>query len=160
MTLTDQINAVLSAPIPFFFALFIVVVGVWRAFEWAYRATIEKTKSLFELSRSEVQVATAAAARIEAELRDTLKKQADEIEHLKKAKAEEVQSLLDQLIKTTGTATGQLSALGRANAAVSDAARRPWLDPIGTPDGPLTTRTSNAAVDRMTIIRPPSDLPP
>ena len=50
----------------------------------------------------------------------------------------EMRSLVDQLIKTTGTATGQLLALGRANAAVSDAAGRPWLDPIGTPVGPLT----------------------
>ena len=152
VTLSEQINAVLSAPIPFFFTLVVVWVVIWRTFEWRYKAVNEKTNALFELSRSEVQVAAAAAARVEAELRDTLKKQADEIEHLKNAKTDEMRSLVDQLIKTTGTATGQLLALGRANAAVSDAARRPWLDPIGTPVGPLTLRASP--------IKPPSDRPP
>ena len=52
--LTTELNAILTAPIPFFIA-FIVVAGftltaAWRAFEWRYRAEIEKTKSNFELS--------------------------------------------------------------------------------------------------------------
>ena len=37
-SLYEQINAVLAAPIPFFLAVIVVAVIVWRGGEWLYRS--------------------------------------------------------------------------------------------------------------------------
>jgi hypothetical protein len=143
--LTTQINAILTAPIPFFVA-FIVVAGftltaAWRAFEWRYRAEIEKTKSNFELSRSEIQILAQIAARKEADLNETLSKQAEEIEGLKKqldARAklwpekgqlpDELREALAKLSDTTINVKYQAGELGKANNAIADASQSFWLD--------------------------------
>ena len=66
--LQDQLNAILTAPIPFIVVLVAATAVAWRALDWLYKSVIEKTKTLFELSRSEVELKTQVAARIEGEL--------------------------------------------------------------------------------------------
>jgi hypothetical protein len=144
ISVTDQINAVLSAPIPFFFALFAVLafalVAIWRAFEWRYAAVIEKTRTLLDLARFEAQ----AEKQKVVELTETMKKQAGEIDALKE-KAEQVpemRPLLANLSATTSTANLQLVELEKASTAVSETLRRgAVLTDVGTlAGGPLTLR--------------------
>ena len=145
---TSQLGAVLSAPIPFFVALatfaFFAAMWSWRSFELRYRAEIEKTKSNFELSRSEIQILAQIAARKEADLNETLSRQTEEIGSLRKqldagAKlgAEkdqlpaELRQSLDKLVTklsdTTSVAKQQVGELGKANSAIADAGQF-WLD--------------------------------
>ena len=52
--LSDQVGAVLTAPIPFIIALVPLGVAMWGAFEWSYRSVLNKRKELYDLSRAEV----------------------------------------------------------------------------------------------------------
>jgi hypothetical protein len=75
MTLMEQIDVVVNAPIPFFIVLVTVcgvaVVAIWRAFEWRYAAVLEKTRTLFDLAGQETEI----VKRREAELNEVVKKQ-------------------------------------------------------------------------------------
>jgi len=137
ISLNDQITAVSHAWTPFVLALLAVGAVVWRVFEWFYSARIEKMKSLFEMSRSQIELATQKSARIEDELNETLKKQTVEIERLKEQigskpefKPDSLRSLFAELSETISTAMVQAGELRQANNAVSEAARRntPWLE--------------------------------
>lgn len=127
----QQIHAVLSAPIPFFIALFAVLafalVAMWRAFEWRYRAVIDRTNELYKIATSEAQLATQVATRGEIELKDTLAKLTERIKGFEKQKDKlpaDVRPKIDDLTSTLLTANSQLSELGKANTAVSEALER------------------------------------
>jgi hypothetical protein len=146
---SDQFNGVLNAPILFFFALLVVIGAIWWAFSWAYKAVLDKTKALFELSRSEIQIATQVATRVENELKETVKKQAEELASLLMQIDEAsrrgpfpTKIVLDSLAKlseTTAFAQTQMVKLEEANNAISVAVsscapwNAPWLDRSGTP---------------------------
>jgi hypothetical protein len=120
MTLMEQIDVVVNAPIPFFIVLVTVcgvaVVAIWRAFEWRYAAVLEKTRTLFDLAGQETEI----VKRREAELNEVVKKQTNEIADLKNKAPAEVRPLIDALSATTATVNSSLTELGRANTAVHD----------------------------------------
>ena len=127
----QQIHAVLSAPIPFFVALFAVLafalVAMWRAFEWRYRAVIDRTNELYKIATSEAQLAAQAATRRQIELKDTIAKLTERIKGFEKQKDKlpaEVRPKIDDLTSTLLTANSQLNELGKANTAVSQALER------------------------------------
>ena len=123
----QQINAVLSAPIPFFFALLVIAGATWGAFRWAYHAVIEKRKTLYELSTLEAQHAAQAATRREAELKGTIEQLTELIKTLQKQKDQfpsDVQLVLENMTNTSSIASSQLMQLGNANTAVSEALGR------------------------------------
>ena len=161
ISLNDQIAAVSNAWVPFLFALLVVCVAVWRAFEWAYRATINKTKSNFELSCSQTELLTRNAAIKEENLNETVKKQAThieilvaEIDNLKKqvdskreisdddirafrTSIESLSTSIERLSNTSSTAAVQVEELRQANNAVSEAVSHstPWMPSIGARSG-------------------------
>jgi hypothetical protein len=139
---TEQINAVSNAPIPFFFAVLAISIAIWGAFEWAYRAMYNKARNLSELERSEAVLKAEAASRKEAEFSETMKKLIDEIDTLKKEAPSEVRLLIEKVSSTSSIANNQLNELGRANTAVTEVLRRGYRGTdVGTqPSGPLTTR--------------------
>ena len=127
----QQIHAVLSAPIPFFVTLFAVLTfalaAMWRAFEWRYRAVIDRTNELYKIASSEAQLAAQAATRKEIELKDTIAKLTERIKGFEKQKDKlpaEVRPKIDDLTSTLLTANSQLNELGKANTAVSEALER------------------------------------
>jgi hypothetical protein len=117
-SLYEQINAVLAAPIPFFLAVIVVAVIMWRGGEWLYRSVLNKRKELYDLSRLEVDHWKDRAELTAAEA----KQQVEQIEVMQQrpAAAEDVkaqQEQIDQLKQTISRLTGQLGALGQANSS-------------------------------------------
>jgi hypothetical protein len=112
LSLTDQIDAVLHAPIPFFIVLVAISGVIWGVFEWCYRAVITKTRELYDLSRLEVGHWKDAAAL-------NTSKATEQLESLKKNEGlpPELKPLLDQVTNTTSVINSQLVELGRANTA-------------------------------------------
>jgi hypothetical protein len=111
-SLYEQINAVLAAPIPFFLAMIVVAVVVWRGGEWLYRSVLNKRKELYELSRNEVEHWKQEAERTTKELTrqiELLKTEQDNVALTRAA--------LDKLTVTTSQLGGQLKALGQANSS-------------------------------------------
>jgi hypothetical protein len=57
LDLAAQIDAVFSAPIPFFLALVailgVALLGMWRALEWAYRMRLEKADFYIKMAGQE-----------------------------------------------------------------------------------------------------------
>ncbi len=126
ISLQDQVNAILSAPIPFLIVCGAAVAVAWRAMQWLYKARIEKTKHLFELARSEIEVKTGISARIEDELRkeiDSLKRELDS-----QKTSPEILSLTQKL----SSIELKMGELAQANNAVSVAVSRstPWTQGI------------------------------
>ena len=142
-SLSDPIASALSVPIPFLFAVVAISVVIWRVFEWRYRAVIEKTKVLYDLSKLETQHAQQAAANKEATLSATVASLKQEIGELT-ARLEkqpgglpaDVVPALKQLTQTSTLANNQIGELRKANNAVADALRS-WIvaEPI-SPDFP------------------------
>ena len=91
--LTDQINAILNAPIPFFFVLLgavaTTVVIAWRTMEWLYKERMERAKDLFMLANSETEIKTKKVDRLQDELTEKVESFTKEIESL----SSEVESL-------------------------------------------------------------------
>jgi hypothetical protein len=146
---TDQINAVFSAPIPFFLTLGSVLtiagVAMWRLLEWAYRAKYEKTNTLFELARSEATLITEAAKRKEAELTETMTKMRGQIDSLSKKKEAvpaDVQLLIENVSSSSAIANKQLIELKGNLTAASEAFKSGYRGTeVGTPpSGPLPLR--------------------
>jgi hypothetical protein len=105
-------------------------------FQWIYKQRIKKIKHLFELSRSEVEIRTGTAARIEDELNKKVENLTKEIEDLKGRLDESVDDetqVSDSTIITPGILSSVLedlssikitvNELSQANNAVSDAVR-------------------------------------
>jgi hypothetical protein len=111
-SLYEQINAVLAAPIPFFLAVIVVAVIVWRGGEWLYRSVLNKRKELYELSRNEVEHWKQEAER-------TTKELTGQIELLKTEQENTVltKTALDKLMATTSQLAGQLDQLSKANTS-------------------------------------------
>jgi hypothetical protein len=116
--LSDQVSAVLTAPIPFTIALVPLGVAMWAAFEWAYRSVLNKRRELYDLSRLEVdhwkiraeQTTKEAVRQIEA-LNEQLKKEQNLTAQAK--------TQLDQLKDATSQLTEQLKRLGQANSSAT-----------------------------------------
>jgi hypothetical protein len=122
MSITQQLAAVLTAPIPFFLAVGAVAGAIWLALEWIYRAVLKKRRELYELSRLEVnhwkdraETTTKDAVRQIEQLSAELEKE----KHL----STQAKVQLDQLKASTTQLTVQLTALGQANSSVTGAAR-------------------------------------
>jgi hypothetical protein len=60
-TLSDQITAVLNAPIPFLLVIAAIGgsiwVAIWRAMEWCYRTRLDKWAEVHALVKEEVDFA-------------------------------------------------------------------------------------------------------
>ena len=97
-SLADQFAAVFSAFVPFCVALVFFGVVCWRAFEWRYRAVIDKMKEMSELSRTEVNYWKDAVARSTSQ----------GIEELKRKD-------FDKLEETLSRIPAALDQLGKAN---------------------------------------------
>ncbi|MEX1061237.1 MAG: hypothetical protein WED13_09480 [Methyloceanibacter sp.] len=115
-TLTDQISAILSAPIPFFFALFAIVAptvfGIWRAFDWRYGALMEKYKGVYELALKENEVARKKQEELEA----TTGRLSGEVEKMRQGAAPPT----DELLAVLSSVKEQLEGLRKANTSVTD----------------------------------------
>ena len=125
ISLRDQITAILNAPIPFMVVCVAAVAVAWGMMQWLYKARIEKTKHLFDLSRSEIEIKTEIAARIEEELKsdvESLKKELDE----SKVRSPEILSLTEKV----SSLQAKMGELVQANNAVSNAVSR--LDARGS----------------------------
>jgi uncharacterized phage infection (PIP) family protein YhgE len=129
-SVSDQLAAALSAPIPLLFALGVGVFVIWRVFEWRYQAVIEKTRSLYELSQSAAQIAQQVATDKEIKLSgtiDDLNKQLKEltanVDKQPKQAAADVIPALEQLNQTSTLANNQLVELRKANSTVADTLR-------------------------------------
>jgi hypothetical protein len=110
-SLADQISAVFAAPILFLIALVFFWLAIWRLLEWRYRAVIDKTKELAELSRIEVNHWKDAAARSASQA-------AERVETLKKENlSATAKKVLEQLTDDTSAVNFQLSELAKANSA-------------------------------------------
>jgi hypothetical protein len=113
--LSEEVNAVLAAPIPFVTAVGASVAAIWGVMEWFYRSGRNKRKELHELSRLDVerwkdqaeQTTEDAAKQIEQ-----LRAELDKEKHL----STEAKAQLDQLKASTSKLTVQLTALGQANS--------------------------------------------
>jgi hypothetical protein len=123
ISLQDQVNAILSAPIPFLVVCGAAVAVAWGAMQWLYKARIEKTKHLFEPARSEIEVKTNISARIEGEL----KKEVDRLK-LELETSPEIPSLTQKL----SSIQLKIGELAQANNAVSVAVScsTPWTQGI------------------------------
>jgi hypothetical protein len=129
--LKDQINAILSAPIPFFFvlltALLATAVIAWRMMEWLYKARIEKAKDLFMLANSEIEIKTKKVDRLQDELNEKVESFTKEIESLKKEPDESKvvsPEILSSLTEKLSSIELTVSELAKANNAVSSAVGR------------------------------------
>jgi hypothetical protein len=111
-SIPEQFSAVLNAPIPFFFAVVIVAVVIWRACEWAYRAVLNKRKELYDLSRQEVD-------RLKDNAEQTTKELDAKIALLEQQNlsAEETKTQLGLARQGVSNLTTVLDNLGRANSA-------------------------------------------
>jgi hypothetical protein len=104
---SDQLSAALSAPIPFFVAIFAVAIGiwgiVWKAFDWRYAGIIEQTKSMLELARAENESFKNKYSESEATIKslqnkiDGLTKIGARERDFKKSAQEDVDKLLEQM---------------------------------------------------------------
>jgi hypothetical protein len=128
VSVNDQWNAFFSAPLPFGLALLAVSIVVWGIFEWAYRAIINKTRTLYDLSIQEAKHAQEIASRKEAELRETTTELSEQFEKLKEqigkqkeVVSAEVESTLDKITQTAKTANSQIRILSSANNAIAAA---------------------------------------
>jgi hypothetical protein len=131
--LTEQVNAVLSAPIPFVITLLPIGLLMWQAFEWAYRAVLKKRTELYDLSRREVEHWKDMAERTASQV-------TEQIESLKAGGLPpEAKPKLDQLTHTTSMMTFQLAELGRANSAST---------PLGTWPGLLSLPQQPSSASR------------
>jgi hypothetical protein len=119
VTVIDQFAAVLAAPIPFALAFVAFGIVVWRMMEWRYGGVIEKTSAMMKLAEFEAKVATQKRD----ELAETVNKISNEMEALKE-KDTLTPAQLQPLSASTAIAVTQLSELGRANSAVSQALSR------------------------------------
>lgn len=128
--LKDQINAILSAPIPFFFVCGVAVVAAWAAMEWLYKARRKKIKELYKLSTEEMEIRREKAERIEDELakqvndhKENVESLSNEVESLRKRPDEEVLASLTQKILSINQSVlalqEKLGELAQARAAVS-----------------------------------------
>jgi len=61
ISLKDQLNAIVNAPIPFGGVVVAAVAVVWGMLQWLYKVRIEKIKDLFTLSRSEIELREATS---------------------------------------------------------------------------------------------------
>jgi hypothetical protein len=119
----EQITFMLNAPIPFFGAIFAVLVVlvpiIWAAFAWRYNAVTEKRRELYTLLTAEAQLAKEGFLRREVDLKATIEKQAEQIKDLevqfqKVDLPVEVQASVKALSDTSTTATRQMSDLEKA----------------------------------------------
>jgi hypothetical protein len=117
----DQLSAVLNAPIPFLIALVFLAWGMWRTFEWRYRAVIDKMKEMAVLSRAEVDHWKDALARSTSQTRE-------QVEVLQKKKLPaELKPVVNQLSQSVSRSTVELVELGKANTfPVSEVFRRSY----------------------------------
>ncbi len=109
---SEQLAAVLAAPIPFFIVVAIIAFAAWRAWQWRFKAVFEKQKELHELSRLEVDYWKNNAERTTNELAETI------------GLLQEQQNLTAEAKKQLGLAresvlalTAQLNRLGQANSS-------------------------------------------
>jgi len=111
--LSQQVGAVLAAPIPFVITLLPIGFAMWGAWQWRYKAVFGKQKELYDLSRSEVDHWKNIAKRTAAEL-------VEKIEQLEQAEelTDQTKAQLDQMKQTTSTLNRQLNNLGQANLNV------------------------------------------
>jgi hypothetical protein len=118
-SITEQIGAVLSAPIPFFLALFGVLVpsiyGIWSAFDWRYGGVIERYKTVLELVAKEAEVAKQK----QEELQEAMRSLKGDVEKVRAGKRDESEKDLAKILESLSKVEIQTRELGEANAAVS-----------------------------------------
>jgi hypothetical protein len=140
ISLQDQIKAILSAPIPFFFVLLgavgTTVVIAWRMMEWLYKERMERAKDLFALANSETEIKTKKVDRLQYELNEKVESFTKEIESLsnevesskKEMLTPEILSSLTEklssLTKNVSSIESKVGELGKANNDVSNAVSR------------------------------------
>jgi hypothetical protein len=111
--LQAQLNAILSAPVPFILVCVAAVVVAWRIMEWLYKERMEKTTHLNTLANSELQIKTEIAARVE----DELNKKIDDLEK-KLSVAPEGSPELLTLAKDVSSIKSNFDELKQANNEV------------------------------------------
>ena len=134
--LHEQFALAFSALIPFLLAVsssvLVVSVIIWRMFEWRYKGVIEKTRSLYkiskEISKAEIKRAQQVYSDKEEELSNTVASLNPPIEELTARSEKQADSLpadvvaaLKQLKQTAKLANVQIGTLSEANDAVDDA---------------------------------------
>jgi ribonuclease HI len=156
----QQFAAVLGAPLPFFLALFAVLVPVcifiWRAMEWRYRGIIDATQTMHELARKQHQVATDNEVRLQATLADW-KATIEELKTVNKTdpqNSERVNRLIMNVSEAANIASKQLDNLSTANNAVSDAL---FVRPIG--DRQESREETRRKLERLQQLRERMGLP-
>ena len=129
--LSQQVAAVLTAPIPFFLAVGAVAVGIWGVLEWIYRAVLIKRRELYDISRLEVD---RWKDRAEQTTEDAVKQIEQLSAELEKEKhlSTQAKAQLDQLKASTSKLTVQLTALGQANSSASTTSMTIVHSPSGT----------------------------
>jgi hypothetical protein len=132
-SVADQFAAVLNAPLPFAFALGVVAVAVWRAFEWRYAGVIEKTRSLWELAEHDAKSAKTR----EDELKKTVEQLTNELRDIR-TDAEAADKLvkiekIEKIEKTAAEVAAQVQKLEKANNAVSETVSRGVVSSSGGP---------------------------
>jgi hypothetical protein len=121
-SLSDQLSAALSTPVPFFLAVLGVAVVIWRAMEWAYRKRIDLLKTMHEQVANENRIVKNRLADTKADL-DAAKKVETKLGEIAKDSPDLENVLSDLTVKTT-SASSHLVQAEQANTALSQILNR------------------------------------
>lgn len=156
-----QVNVILTAPIPFLIAFFLTslaaISALYWAFNWRYGAIIEKTRTLWDLTKEDVKRSERAATEATAKLNDTTakieeleKELAAAYEKLKQPVPDQVRTLIQGAANSTSSANVLLGQLHQANTAIQENADRGLASTRALFGGQSTVRIDETGVKVVT----------